>query len=265
MRTEVSKYEIDSYRVNGYIMIPAFLDDDELAAWRAKADAEVAKSPKGAHFSIRARGLVERDAEWASMLRDTRLARVAAALEGLDGVRYGGDAISYCDPNCPPTPWHCGLHEGDKVFDTRQAIGVQMQLDDNTVQNKAMVFLPGTHKTAPFGKRFETSPALDPGRSWEAIFDADPSWRDIDPLPALGPAGSALFWNLATVHASGSNMTRFTRRYVGISWIPADVRWNGTQASLPDDAVSQLMAGDVLDVPQFPLLLAAAPSGRSHL
>lgn len=254
MRTEVSKYEIDSYRVNGYVMIPAFLDDGELAAWRTKADAEVAKSPKGAHFSIRARGLVDRDEEWASMLKDTRLAKVAAALEGLDRVRYGGDAISYCDPNCPPTPWHCGLHEGDKVFDTRQAIGVQMQLDDNTVQNKAMVFLPGTHKTAPFGKRFETSPALDPTRSWEAIFDAEPSWRDIDPVPALGPAGSALFWNTATVHASGSNMTRFTRRYVGITWIPADVRWNGTQANLPDDFVTKLKPGDVLDIPQFPLL-----------
>ncbi len=263
MRTEVLPHEIESYQANGFVMIPGFLDDDELHHWRGLADAEVAKAPpteaartgRGA-YSIRARGMSERDPEWAAILRDPRLARVAAALAGVESVRWGGDMISYTDPNCPATPWHCGLHEHARPYDTRDAIAVQMQLDDNTVQNKAMVFLPGTHRTAPFELRFDGLPSQDPaGRTFETIFERSPEWLVIDPVPAIGPAGSALFWNPITAHGSGANMTRRTRRYVGVTWLPGDLTWNGTVAGVvTDEVAARLRPGDRLDLPDLPVL-----------
>ncbi len=262
MRTEVLPHEIESYQANGFIMIPNFLDDDELAHWRQMADTEVRNGPptpraatgQGA-YSIRARGMSKRDTTWAALLQDARLAKVAAALAGVPSVRYVNDAISFTDPNCDPTPWHCGIHEQDLVYETRQAISVQMQLDENTVQNKAMLFLPGTQLTAPFERRFDSSPAGDPARTFESIFEKSPEWRDIDPVAAVGPAGSALFWNPASVHGSGSNMTRKTRRYVGISWIPADTTWNGRVAGVvsAEDAAT-LEPGAVLDLPSLPVV-----------
>ncbi len=265
MRTEVLAHEIESYQANGFIMIPNFLDDDELAHWRKMADAEVAKAPptpraatgQGA-YSIRARGMCRRDAEWAALLQDSRLGKVAAALAGVPSVRWVNDAISFTDPNCEPTPWHCGIHEQALAYETRQAISVQMQLDENTVQNKAMLFLPGTHLTAPFERRFDSSPAGDPNRTFESIFEKSPEWRDIDPVPAVGPAGSALFWNPASVHGSGSNMTRKTRRYVGISWIPTDTPWNGKVAGIvSEEAASTLTPGAPLDLPDAPVVWPA--------
>ena len=88
---------------------------------------------------------------------------MAATLAGVSSVRHATDHISYSEPNCPPTPWHCVIHEGF-FSDTREAVGIQVQLDANTVQNKAMLFLPGSHLSAPFGRRHDTSPALDPKR-----------------------------------------------------------------------------------------------------
>ncbi len=254
MRTEPSDTEIASYQANGFILLPGFLDDGELASLRTRTDVEVAAAAQDLHYSIRARGLADRDSEWASILRDRSLARFAALLEGLPSVRYAGDAISYSDPSCPPTPWHCGIHEGERPYETRRSISVQLHLDENTVQNKAMVFLPGTHKTAPFGKRFDSSPALDPTRTWESIFELSPEWRGIDPVAAEGPAGAALFWNTAVVHGSGSNMTARRRRYVGVSWIPSDVTWNGNAVGLSAETVDRLSPGDLLDAPEFPVV-----------
>ncbi len=163
---------------------------------------------------------------WSAITRDPRLAKMVATLAGVASVRHATDHISYSEPNCPPTPWHCVIHEGF-FSDTREAVGIQVQLDANTVQNKAMLFLPGSHLSAPFGRRHDTSPALDPTRTFGSIFDDVPEWREVDPVAAECDAGSALFWNLALVHGSGSNMTRQVRRYIGTSFIPADATWNG--------------------------------------
>ncbi len=267
MRKNPLPHEIESYQANGFIMIPNFLDDDELAHWRKMADAEVAKAPVTARastgqgvYSIRTAGMARRDPEWKALLTDARLGEFAARLEGLSSVRYAGDQISFSEPNCPPTPWHCVLHEVDIPFDTRQTISVQMQLDDNTVQNKAMLFLPGTHKTAPRERRFASSPASDPTRTFESLFERSPEWLDIDPVAAEGPAGSALFWNIITVHGSGSNMTRKTRRYVGAHWIPADAAWNGALGGIgnvTEEMTRGKSPGDVLDVPELPVVWSA--------
>ncbi len=258
MRTTLLDHEIDSYRANGFIMIPNFLDDEELAHWREKADAEVAATAPSAHFSIRTSGMSARDPEWASMLRDDRtLAATAAALSGARSLRFVNDMISYTDPNCAVSPWHCVLHEG-MVADTRQAISVQVQLDQNTVQNKCMLFLPGTHLTAPYGVETDRGSSEKWNVTFESIFERFPEWAEIDPVAAEGPAGSALFWNTATVHASGSNMTRRTRRYVGISWLPADARWNGRKSrQLPAGAAERLQPGDPLDLPEYPVVWPA--------
>jgi ectoine hydroxylase-related dioxygenase (phytanoyl-CoA dioxygenase family) len=253
LRTELSQLEIDQFRAAGFVVIPHLLDDDELCAWRAMAEAEVAANARTAHYSIRSSGMAKRDSAWSAITRDPRLGKMAATLAGVSSVRHATDHISYSEPNCPPTPWHCVIHEGF-FSDTREAVGIQVQLDANTVQNKAMLFLPGSHLSAPFGRRHDTSPALDPTRTFGSIFDDVPEWREIDPVAAECDAGSALFWNLALVHGSGSNMTRQVRRYVGTSFIPADATWNGEAGSVSREAAFELEAGQVLDTPDTPVV-----------
>ena len=184
--------------------------------------------------------------------RDPRLAKMAATLVGVASVRHATDHISYSEPNCPPTPWHCVIHEGF-FSDTREAVGIQVQLDANTVQNKAMLFLPGTHLSAPFGRRHDTSPALDRTRTFSSIFDDVPEWREIDPVAVECDAGSALFWNLAAVHGSGSNMTN---RCGGTSALPSSLPTPPGTAR-PDPSARdgfQLEAGQVLDTPDTPVV-----------
>ncbi len=271
MRTlEAQPHEIADYQANGFIVIPNFLDDEELHTWQQKADVEVDGAPggsdeseKGFHesmpraYSMRTVNLSLRDESWRALLCDPRIARFAAALEALPSVRYAGDSISYQDPHCPSTPFHNWWQESDWPSDHRHHITVQMWLDDNTVQNKAMLFLPGTHKTEAHRRTFPGTPASFP-REHDAGFLHNPDWMQFDPIATTGPAGSALFYNVCGVHGSGSNMTRRRRRYVGITWMPADAQWNGALGGgttyLTEEMVEGLSPGDVLDLPEFPVL-----------
>ncbi len=271
MRVEPLRHEIASYRANGFVLIPHFFDDDELADWRRLADAEVAKAPPTSRaltgsggYSIRATGLAARDPEWRARLHDARLARFAALLHGVDSVRYAGDAVSYQEPHCPATPFFSWWHETDWPSDTRDQFTVQILLDDNTVQNKAMLFLPGTHRTVPDHPGPRPPRTAAPGNVMDEGFRATPEWRALDPVAAEGPAGSALFYSVITAHGSGSNMTRATRRYVRAAWLPADARWNGTLGggitNLDAAMVEGLQPGDVLDIPAMPVVWSAPGS-----
>ncbi len=246
-------HEVDQYRVNGFLVIPDFLNDAELHDWRLRADAAVAAAPPTEHFSIRCSNLSQSDPEWAKLLRDTRLAKLVADLENLSAVRHSGDSILYHQPGCPATPYHCGLHDGT-ISDTRQGVNIWVQLDACDLQSKAYVWFPGTHLTAPFGQRYAASPASVP-RSFDSIYEEFPEWKKINPIVTEGPAGCAVFWNSATVHGSGPNMTAQLQRVVGTTFLPADATWNGASSKrLPEAARRRLQVGDVLDLPEMPIV-----------
>ncbi len=254
MRTDLLPWEIEFYRLMGFVVIPDFLNNDELHLWRNRADAEVAAQPPPPpeRFSIRSRNMSGRDPEWAKLLFDPAIAKMAGELAGVPAVRYAGDMISYSDPGCPPSPWHCSTMEGG-ICNTRLGVALQVELDDNTVMNKAMCFLPGTQDVSPFDVdrgQIHTPEFLARRSFFGQIFDDFPEWRRITPVAAECPAGSALFYNPAGVHGSAPNMTNMVRRYVGIQYLPSDAVYNGR----PGEYVSHLQRGDLLDVPEMPVL-----------
>ncbi len=257
MRSTLSSYEIESYRLNGFVVLPGFLDDDELHRWTKKAEAQVDATParddgRGFVASIRCAGFHFDDPEWQEMMRHPSLSRMAAELSGAPTVRHLGSLISYSYPGYPATPWHCTQFEYFPS-DDRRSIAVQVSLDESTLQNKCMCFLPGTQLTSPLGTYRHVGPELDPDRTFHSIFELMPEWKSITPVAAECPAGSALFFSPAGVHGSGPNLTSLTRRYVGTTWIPAEATWNG-QGSLSGAAAAVMQPGDAFDHPDYPIV-----------
>ena len=77
------------------------------------------------------------------------IGEMVCKLEGIDGVRVWHDQTLQKRPWANPTAWH--LDNPYWSFHSRNAISVWVALDDATVQNGCLYYVPGSHKTfSPF-------------------------------------------------------------------------------------------------------------------
>jgi ectoine hydroxylase-related dioxygenase (phytanoyl-CoA dioxygenase family) len=121
-------------------------------------------------------------------------------------------------------------------------------LDDATLQNGCLYFIPGSHKTA----RMET-PGI--GENIGDLFRFYPDWGKMEAVAAPMKAGSCSFHNGLTAHGAGANMTPGFRRAMTCAYMPDDSTFNGQQNILPPEKFEKLKIGDSLnDDEQSPLI-----------
>jgi ectoine hydroxylase-related dioxygenase (phytanoyl-CoA dioxygenase family) len=251
LNTALTPAQLTAYGDNGFLLVPDFLSTHELAAWRhaiesameARGDAVLPRQDDpvlGASRTV----LYQRINLWMDhpdvrrLILDEALGRMAAELEGIDGIRVWHDQALYKDPWANPTSWH---QDNTKwSFSAEHAITIWIALDEVDSRNGCMFFLPGTHR-----RRLETDfPTTAP---MNAIFSAYPELAAIDPVAAELPAGGCSFHNGLTIHAAAANMSRFPRRAMTCAFMPDGCTFNGKQNVLPDRLVANLQVGDVLD------------------
>jgi len=75
---------------------------------------------------------------------------MVSRLAGVDGMRVWHDQTLQKMPWANPTAWH--LDNPYWSFYSRQAISIWIALDDATLENGCMAYLPGTHATAEFSR-----------------------------------------------------------------------------------------------------------------
>ena len=183
---------------------------------------------------------------------DRRLGKMAADLEGVDGIRIWHDQALIKLPWSNPTAWH---QDNPKwSFTSEHAITIWVALDDVTVQNGCMFFLPGSHK-----RRLEDSPA--DGNHVGALFNIYPELSGMEPVPAILPAGGCSFHNGLMVHAANANMTPYSRRAFTCGYMPDGCRFNGEPNVLPERILNTIEIGDLLDdEDQNPLIHSHDPT-----
>ena len=113
-------------------------------------------------------------------------------------------------------------------------------LDDATLQNGCLYFLPGSHKTATFDN-------ASIGENISDIFRIYPQWKDTMAVPAEMKAGSCSFHNGLIAHGAGANMTPGWRRAMTCGFMPDGCTFNGKQNILTDEQFASYQIGDVLD------------------
>ena len=251
MQTDVSTQQIEQFRQQGFLVMQGFLDAAELQQWREVTEAAVRQrlgssslnnqaDPDTFYAQVFTQALNLRDVHpgMAELIYDERLARLAGLLAGVDGVRLWHDQALIK----PPYGNHTAFHFDDPYwsFYSRQAVNVWVALDDATLANGCLWYLPGTHREA----RFELVAIAE---NLGDVFKAYPEWRKISAVPAPCPAGSLIFHNAMVAHGAGVNMTPYPRRAMTCAYMPDGSTFNGQQSLLPLDYFSSLQLGQVLN------------------
>ena len=252
MNYGITDEQVAFYRENGFVVLENFLDAGELETWRRCTDEAVEErlasrgaltnqnDPEAYYAQVftQCLKLADTHAGMRELMHDPRLGRVAATLAGVDGIRIWHDQALIKPPFGNPTAWH--LDNPYWSFSSRDSLSIWVALDDATMANGALFYIPGSHKTA----RYENSGI---GERQADLFKIYPEWRQIEPVGCPCPAGSAVFHNGLTAHGAGANMTNRPRRAMTCAYMPDGATFNGTRNILPEAYFASLKIGDVLN------------------
>jgi ectoine hydroxylase-related dioxygenase (phytanoyl-CoA dioxygenase family) len=151
---EISDAQRDEFRMNGHILMRSLLSPEEIAVYRPLIAEAVKK------YRTETRRLSERDTYGKAFLQvmnlwrvdeevkgfvlSRRLARAAADLLGVSGVRIYHDQALFKEPGGGPTPWHQDQYYWP--LDTADTVTLWMPLVDITVEMGMLTFASGSHK-----------------------------------------------------------------------------------------------------------------------
>lgn len=271
MNTLITQDQINSYQKNGFIIIEDFLHSFELDRWRKVFDTAVAERDgrKMPHHDVKLGeddginkdvkyfnnvfdqllNLWQTNIEMEKLMVDKGIGKMAAQLAGVDGIRIWHDQALIKKPWANPTAWH--LDTPFWSFSDRNALSIWIALDDATLENGCLFFIPGSHQKT----RFENVPL---GRNVGGIFDLYPEFRQSKSVAAPMKAGSCSFHNGLTIHGAHANMTPGSRRAMTCAYMPDGNLYNGTPNILPEYYLKNLKIGELLDDDkQNPLIFKA--------
>ena len=257
MKTALTTQQIEAYQSEGWLIIEDFLTPDELQEMCAAVDEAVgqmgrnriagegnkAKSEEVNEYYDRV--FLQRVNLWKinntvkKYFLNPELGEMLCRLAGIDGIRVWHDQTLQKRAWDNPTSWH--LDVPNWSFHSPDAISIWIALDDATLQNGCMYYLPGSHKMTHYEKKGHFRPNMG------ALFDEYPELRRIKPVAAKMKARSAGFHNGLTAHAAGPNMTPYPRRAMTCAYMPDGATFNGIQNCLSDEQVARLKVGDLLN------------------
>ena len=253
MEDILTEEHIESYRDNGFVAVEGFLNDDELEEWRRCTEEAVEeriggsiefltnqKDPNAFYAQVFTQCLRLADTHdgMHKLIFDERLGKMGANLAGIDGIRIWHDQALIKPAHGNPTAWH--LDNPYWSFSSRHAISMWIALDDATLSNGCLWYLPGTHKLATYDN-------AGIGENLSGLFAVYPDWKTLEPMAAPVRAGAIVWHNGLTAHAAGANMTIHQRRAMTCAYMPDGSTFNGIKNILPEDYFNTLKIGDPLD------------------
>ena len=258
MKNTLTHAQVTQYQEQGFLVIDHFLAPDELEHWRRTTQEAVnqrIEQTRGKDWFEALNNQADPDNYYAQvftqclkladshpgmheLMFDPRLGEMAATLAGVDGIRIWHDQALFKPAFGNPTGWH--LDNPYWSFSSRQSLSLWVALDDATLGNGCMWYVPGSQKTATFEN-------VGIGQNLADLFKCYPQWREIEPIACPCPAGSAVFHSGLTAHGAGANMTNRPRRAMTCAYMPDGATFNGKRNILPETYFNSLQVGDVLN------------------
>jgi phytanoyl-CoA hydroxylase len=256
LKTDLSNSQIDAFNEDGFIVIEDFLNVGELENWRATLAESLAIRGGNKLPDRKSVGTLDDDESYydtvftqrlnlwmdnpnmRDLILDPEIGRMVCDLGGIDGVRCWHDQALIKPAWGNPTAWH--LDTPFWSFFDKNAISIWVALDDATLQNGCLYFMPGSHKETTY-----ENPGIT--QEFNSIFNHYPQFRDVMPTSAPMKAGSCSFHNGLAVHSAGANITPYDRRAMTCAFMPDGSTFNGQQNILSDKQVAALKVGDLLN------------------
>lgn len=261
MNTTLTQAQIEAYREHGFVVHDTFLTPEEVEEWRTIIDEAVTgrgreripgfgqEADNDGYYNnvfVQRVNLWQTNAGVRKLMLDRRLGEMAATLAGVTGIRIWHDQALIKQPWANPTGWH--LDNPYWSFHSHDAITIWVALDDVTIENGCMWFIPGSHKTATFDN-------VGIGPNIGDLFKVYPAWGKQKAVPVTMKAGSCSFHNGLVAHGAGANMTPGWRRAMTCAYMPDGSTFNGKPNILRKEQLATLQIGDLLeDDEQTPLI-----------
>jgi ectoine hydroxylase-related dioxygenase (phytanoyl-CoA dioxygenase family) len=255
----VTEEQIRFYEENGYVQLHDVLPMNEVEELRSAIEVAVddrkkyqlnqgpRQDPEYEKVFLQMVNLWEHYPAIKKYVMNERIAEIARKLARTPYVRLWHDhALIKYPKDSKPTAWH-----QDMVYwpmNETGALSCWMALDDVTVENGCMFFIPGTHKLGP----------LDPIDLANAT-----SERLLEFLPDAGRggarsvamemrAGSCTFHHGLTFHYAGPNTTDRPRRAMVTIYMPAGITYRKHEHLVGDRG--NLTVGKEFYGPLFPIV-----------
>jgi len=221
----LSQSQIDAFERDGYIFVEGVFGPREIATLTAELPGAFAQdrpevvreksseAPRSAFF------LQTWNPVYAALARHPRLLAPGARLLGSDRLymhQFKVNAKAAFDGAV--WQWHqdYATWKADDDMPEPNAFNIALFLADANEFNGPLMFIPGSHKRGAIESRFDTTTTSYP--LW--TIDNDTVTRLVERggiVAPKGPAGSILIFHSCLVHASGSNLTPWSRWIVYLS------------------------------------------------
>ena len=260
MNTTITENQIQQYQEEGFLVIDDFLNEEELNIWRSTVEIAVkerngikipnstitADDDDGSNTEMdyfanvfdQLLNLWQTNTALKKLILDERIGEMAAKLAGVEKLRVWHDQALIKRPWANPTSWH--LDTPFWSFDSRQSISIWIALDDATLENGCLFFIPKSHKKTTY-----ENPGIT--KNMNAIFEYYPEFRTAPSVAAPMKAGSCSFHNGLTIHGAHANMTSGYRRAMTCAFMPDGSTFNGKQNILSEEQVKKLSLGAPLN------------------
>ena len=214
----------EQYTRDGYIKLRSVFSPDVLNAYEPEITGKVIelntqhvplteRDTYGRAF-LQIENLWRHSSVVEGFVRSTRLARIAAELLGVRGVRIYHDQALYKEAGGGITPWHRDQYYWP--LSTDKTITVWIPLQDTPAEMGPLTFAAGSHRS-PDGRELLIS---DESEQQLADFVTRSGYRLDDSPYALGDISFHSGW---TVHRAGTNTTATPRRVMTIIYMDADI------------------------------------------
>jgi ectoine hydroxylase-related dioxygenase (phytanoyl-CoA dioxygenase family) len=219
---ELSDDASASFAEHGFVRLPGVLSEPTIAAYEPEITGKVIE------LNTQHLPLSERDTYGKAFLQvmnlwqhsepvrefasSKRLARIAAELLGVEGVRLYHDQALYKEPGGGITPWHADQYYWP--FTSDRCVTVWIPLQDTPDEMGPLGFAAGSHRFA-FGRDLEISDES------ERVLQAALAEREFPEVAApyrLGDVSYHLGW---TFHRAGPNLSGEPRRVMTVIYMDA--------------------------------------------
>ncbi len=256
MNIEITPEQIEAYQRDGFTILQDFLSPAEVEELLDAIAAAVEQTGSQRVAGEGRRDLVD-DVNYNKVFLqrlnlwkindtvkryflDPALGEVLCRLAGIDGIRVWHDQTLQKGPWANATAWH--MDNPKWSFHSYNSITIWVALDDVTLQNGCLYYLPGSHRKTRHDLDSSTT-----GSDMQDLFAIYPELHDVEAVPIELEAGGAALHNSMISHAAGPNMTPRWRRAMTCSYMPEGATFNGLQNILSPEQAAQLQIGDVLE------------------
>jgi phytanoyl-CoA hydroxylase len=276
MNCDLTEDKIEEYRRNGFVVVQNLLTPAELAEWRSAVDEAVTerkgiKIPGTDIETGHDDGINKEDADYfgnvfdqllnlwqtnarvRKLMLSEELGEMACRLSGASGIRIWHDQALIKRPWANPTTLHLDVPFWS--FSSPDALSIWVALDDATLENGCLYFLPGSHAKTGYQ-------SIGITKNMNAVFEVYPQLASMAAVATPIKAGSASFHSGLCIHGAGPNMTPRLRRAMTCAYMPAGSTFNGQKNILSDEYVARLEVGDLLNYEsQNPLIYSSVGHG----